>query len=96
MIEGVIDLREVTADHVMTPRTEMVCLPIDATAEEAIESSGGRGLSRLPVYSTTPDEIVGVLYVKDLLPFLGKEEPPTVNKPIDTRPRNVPEPGRSC
>ena len=79
MIEGVIDLREVTADHVMTPRTEMVCLPVDASAEEAIERAKGRGLSRLPVYGSTPDEILGVLYVKDLLPFLGKDEPPAVN-----------------
>jgi CBS domain containing-hemolysin-like protein len=80
MIEGVIDLREVTADHIMTPRTEMVCLPIRATAQEAIESSKGRGLSRLPIYRETPDDIVGVLYVKDLLPYLGQEEMPPIEK----------------
>ena len=80
MIEGVIDLREVTADHVMTPRTELVCLPVDTTAEEAVERASGRGLSRMPVYGAMPDDILGVLYVKDLLPFIGKDAPPAINK----------------
>ena len=70
MIEGIIDLREVDADHIMTPRTEMVTLPIEATFEEAIERARERGLSRLPVYRETPDDIAGVLYMKDLLPYL--------------------------
>ena len=78
MIEGVIDLREVTADHIMTPRTEMICLPIDAPVEEALERSRERGLSRLPVYRDTPDDIAGVLYMKDLLPYLGKESTPPI------------------
>ena len=78
MIEGVIDLRDVTADHIMTPRTEMVCLAVETSAEESIERAGQDGLSRLPVYRGTPDEILGVLYVKDLLPYLGKSKPPAI------------------
>jgi len=78
MIEGIIDLRAVTADHVMTPRTEMICLPIDAPVEEALARSRERGLSRLPVYRDTPDDIAGVLYMKDLLPYLGKPTTPPI------------------
>ena len=78
MIEGIIDLREVTADHIMTPRTEMVSVPVDASATDAIDLAADRGLSRLPVYRETPDEIIGILYVKDLLPYLGKDVMPTV------------------
>jgi len=76
MIEGVIDLREATAGQIMTPRTEMICIPVDATIPEAVERARERGLSRLPVYRGTPDDIVGILYTKDLLPYLGGGEPP--------------------
>ena len=75
-----MDLREVTADHVMTPRTEMVCLQVGTTAAEAIGAARGRGLSRLPIYRDTPDDIVGVLYIKDLLPLFGKEDVPPVER----------------
>ncbi|MDH3592533.1 MAG: hemolysin family protein [Planctomycetota bacterium] len=78
MIEGVMDLREVTAEHVMTPRTELVCVTADAAIREAIEKSQEGGLSRLPVYRGTPDEIVGVLYMKDLLPHWGSSSPPAI------------------
>jgi len=78
MIEGVIDLHDVTADHIMTPRTDLVCLPIESTATEAIEKTRERGLSRVPVYRETPDDITGVLYTKDLLPHIGKPEIPPI------------------
>jgi CBS domain containing-hemolysin-like protein len=80
MIEGVMDLGEVTAEQVMTPRTELVCLPVGTTVEQAIERSQERGLSRLPVYRGTPDDIVGVLYMKDLLPYLGRGETPAIER----------------
>ena len=78
MIEGIIDLRDIDADHIMTPRTEMVSLPLDSTFEDAIERARERGLSRLPVYRETPDDIAGVLYMKDLLPYLGHETTPPI------------------
>ncbi|MHC4549760.1 MAG: hemolysin family protein [Planctomycetota bacterium] len=90
MIEGVMDLSEVSADEVMTPRTDLVCLPVDATVQEAIARAQERGLSRLPVYRGTPDEIVGVLYMKDLLPYLGRGEVPAIEA-IVRRPLFVPQ-----
>jgi len=90
MIEGVMDLREVTAEHVMTPRTELVCVRADASAAEAIERAKERGLSRLPVYRDTPDDILGVLYVKDLLEPLARGKMPAV-KTIMRHPFFVPE-----
>jgi len=84
MIEGVIDLRDVTAAHIMTPRTEMVALAIDATVEDALASSRERGLSRLPVYRDTPDDVAGVLYMKDLLPYLGKDSTPPIHDLLRT------------
>jgi len=90
MIEGIIDLRAIDADHIMTPRTEMVTLPIEATFEEAIERSRERGLARLPVYRGTPDDIAGVLYMKDLLPYLGHGTTPPIEGLLRT-PLFVPQ-----
>ena len=75
MIESIISFGDVSVSEVMTPRTEMVCLaledPLDSNLEKAIEC----GFSRIPVYSESKDNIVGILYVKDLLKSLyGKEE----------------------
>ena len=80
MIEGVMDLREATAEEVMTPRTEMISLPVNATVQEAVAKSIEHGHSRLPVYRDTPDDILGVLYVKDLLPALSRAEAPKLRK----------------
>ena len=90
MIEGVMDLGEVTAEQVMTPRTELVCLPVGTSVKQAIERSQERGLSRLPVYRGTPDDIVGVLYMKDLLPYLGRGETPAIER-IVRSPLFVPQ-----
>jgi CBS domain containing-hemolysin-like protein len=80
MIEGVIDLRDVTVDRVMTPRTEMVCIDVETGPEEAIARSLEDGLSRLPVFRGTPDDIVGILYVKDFLAHVGKGRLPAVSE----------------
>ena len=75
MIESIISFGDVSVSEVMTPRTEMICLeleePLDSNLEKAIDC----GLSRIPVYSESKDNIVGILYVKDLLKSLyGKED----------------------
>jgi len=90
MIEGVMDLREVTTEHVMTPRTEMVCLQVESSVSQAIVRAQENGHSRLPVYRDTPDDILGVLYVKDLLPYLGRGEQPPIQG-ILRRPFFVPQ-----
>jgi putative hemolysin len=51
----------------MTPRPEMVTLTLGATISEAIAVARSSGYSRIPVYEGTQDQVVGVLYVKDLL-----------------------------
>lgn len=90
MIRGVMDLQEIDAEHVMTPRTEMITLPIDATVQDAIDRTRERGLSRLPIYRETPDDIAGVLYMKDLLPYLGHSEVPPIEGLLRT-PLFVPQ-----
>ncbi len=70
MIHAVIELGERRVHEVMVPRIAIVALPSDAQYEQAIDTIVGEGHSRVPVYEETVDEVVGILYAKDLLPFL--------------------------
>jgi putative hemolysin len=70
MIHAVIELGEQRVHEVMVPRTSMVTLPGTVSFEEAIETFVREGHSRVPVFDHSVDEIVGILYAKDLLPFL--------------------------
>jgi len=70
MIESVIETRSVTVGQVMTPRTEMVAVAADASLDQLKLTIQEHGHSRLPVYEESLDNIIGMLYVKDLLQFL--------------------------
>jgi len=90
MIEGVIDLHAVTAAEIMTPRTEMVSVPLEATAEQAAQVAVDHGLSRLPVRRGNPDDIAGIFYVRDLLPYWLRREPPPPLAKVMRQPFFVP------
>lgn len=66
-IENVFSFNDKTAGDVMTHRTEMASLPLDATFYETMELVNSEKYTRFPVYKETIDDIVGVLHVKDLL-----------------------------
>jgi putative hemolysin len=70
MINAVIELGERRVHEVMVPRIAIAALPSTATFEEATEMIIAAGHSRIPVYEESIDHIVGILYAKDLLPFL--------------------------
>lgn len=70
MIDGILSLEETTVRDIMVPRIDVVALERRATAREIIDTIVERGHSRLPVYQENLDRILGVLYVKDLLPFV--------------------------
>jgi putative hemolysin len=76
MINAVIELGERRVHEVMVPRVAMAALPDDATLEQAIDLVVEVGHSRIPVFHDTIDEIVGILYAKDLLPFLKSDAGP--------------------
>ncbi len=92
MIHAVIELGDLRVHEVMVPRIAMVALPASATFDEAIDRVIDEGHSRIPVYDETIDEIVGILYAKDLLPFLksGAPERPILRTLLRT-PVFVPE-----
>ncbi len=69
MIESVMELDEMQVGQIMTPRTEIVSLPTTATLFEAKDLIAKEGHSRIPVCEESLDNVVGVLYAKDLLNF---------------------------
>lgn len=73
MIESVIEFGDTTVNEVMTARPDIIGLPIDSSLERVrglIEESGH---SRIPVYEGSLDHIVGVLYARDLLKYVGEK-----------------------
>ena len=70
MIHAVIELGERRVHEVMVPRTDIAGLSVDAPFDTALDRIIEQGHSRLPVWERSVDEIVGILYAKDLLPFL--------------------------
>jgi CBS domain containing-hemolysin-like protein len=92
MINAVIELGDRRVHEVMVPRIAMVSLPSSATFDDALGTIIEAGHSRVPVYEGSVDEIVGILYAKDLLPFLKSTvtQPPGLRTLLRT-PVFVPE-----
>ncbi len=74
MIENVLELGETAADEIMTPRTDLIAVSADADLATVLEVIRRAGHSRLPVYEETIDNIVGLIYAKDLLDEIGKDD----------------------
>lgn len=74
MLHSVFDFSETVASDVMTPRTEMVCLPASATVNEFVNVALEHGHSRLPVYETDIDSIFGMVHIRDALHALLVEK----------------------
>lgn len=72
MIENVLVLDETTAAEIITPRTELVAVDVNSTLDEVLTKITGEGHSRLPVYEEKIDNIIGLVYAKDLLTQIGK------------------------
>lgn len=70
MIKGVVELSETTVKEVMVPRIDVVFLSKDIVPAEMFEMIINCGHSRFPVYDDTIDNVIGILYAKDLLKYL--------------------------
>jgi len=67
MIENIIELRDTDVAEIMTPRLDMTSVDLHGPLEKTIQTALESGHSRLPVYRGTRDDIVGILYVRDLV-----------------------------
>jgi len=93
MIEGVMELGDAVVSHIMTPRTDIHMIPASLPWDEVIESMIEAGHTRVPVYDKSRDDIIGILYIKDLLPELAKgpDEPRRPLTALLRKPIFVPE-----
>jgi putative hemolysin len=74
MINNIFDFDDMKASDIMTHRTDVVAADVnDTTLEEFMSLAIEHGRSRIPLYDEDIDKIVGIVYVKDLLKYVGKE-----------------------
>ncbi|MEW5958061.1 MAG: hemolysin family protein [Chloroflexota bacterium] len=75
MLRNAFRLRELTARQVMVPRTRLVAAALDSTVNELIDKACAEGYSRIPLYQSSIDNIVGFVHIKDLLRLHLQEQP---------------------
>ena len=90
MIRGVVELADTTVKEVMVPRIDVVFVSIDTPIGELVETLTQCGHSRVPVYQDTIDNVVGVLYAKDLLRYIYTEKKIDISS-IIRKPYFVPD-----
>ncbi len=73
MLEGIIKFGGKTVEEVMTARVDMTDIEIRTDFKELLDTIIETGYSRLPVYDSNEDDIKGIIYSKDLLPYIGQE-----------------------
>ena len=74
LVHGLFSFAERTANQVMVPRTKVVGVPIEASAQEVIALLAEEGHTRMPIYEGSLDHIKGVLHAKDVIPLLANPE----------------------
>ena len=91
MLRNLLHFSEHDADDVAIPRGEIIAIRASASWDEVIEAFAEHGHSRLPVYGDTLDEVVGMVLIKDVFPFLAKGTPPEDWTTLMRQPLFVPQ-----
>lgn len=86
-----LNLADLTAENVMTPRVQVVALDVQATCEDVANATRATGLSRFPVYRGNLDSVVGVAHIKDVVAVPAESRPRTPVSQIMREPLFVPE-----
>ncbi len=74
LISSIVSFRTVAVHEVMTPRVDMVAVSSDTDFDELLQIISSSGHSRLPLYRNGLDDIIGIIYAKDLLPSIQNKE----------------------
>lgn len=72
MINNIFEFDDLDAGDIMTHRVDMTAVDVSESIDELIDEAVREGYSRIPVYEEDPDNIIGIVYVKDLLKYVGK------------------------
>lgn len=79
MIANILDFNDTAAGEIMTHRTDIAAVPDDSGITQVVAVALEHGCSRVPVYHEDIDSVVGICYVKDLLPYVGVTVPKAVS-----------------
>lgn len=72
LLEGILEFGDTTASEVMTPRIDITDIDIASSFDEVMKIVIESGFARIPVYEGSQDNIKGILYARDLLPYVGR------------------------
>lgn len=86
-----LNLADLTAENVMTPRVQVIALDVQATCEDVANATRATGLSRFPVYHGNLDSVVGVAHIKDVVAIPAESRPRTPVSQIMREPLFIPE-----
>lgn len=86
MLEGILKFGDTTASEIMTPRVDIVGIDFDMTFAEVMQVVVEKGYSRLPVFGDSQDDIRGVLYARDLLPYINVGDSKTATADVAAGP----------
>ncbi|MFE9097560.1 hemolysin family protein [Streptomyces sp. NPDC007264] len=86
-----LNLADLTAENVMTPRVQVVALDVLATCEDVANATRATGLSRFPVYRSSLDSVVGIAHIKDVVSVPAEERPHRSVTQVLREPLFVPE-----
>jgi CBS domain containing-hemolysin-like protein len=91
MIRSIFSLRSTVVREIMVPRIDMACVSVEATVREILETILACGHSRIPVFENSVDNVIGLLYAKDLLKYWGLDEELLKIRSIMRPPYFIPE-----
>ena len=74
LLEGILSFGDKTVSDIMRPRVDVVDIDQDDDFDQVVRKVIDTGYSRMPVYEETPDNIKGILYAKDILPYIGTRD----------------------
>lgn len=95
MVRGVLEMSDQTVRELMTPRTDITAVPVEATFNDVMRLVSRSGYSRIPLYEGSLDRIVGVVYAKDLLAYVSNGSVTPALTAIARPPYVVPETKRA-
>ncbi len=91
LIHRVFELADTPVNDIMTPRVDMFCLPLSTDPQALRREIVEQGYSRIPLYGTGPDDVVGILYARDLLGLMAEGRSPGSVESLLRKPYFVPE-----
>jgi len=91
MIHSIFDFKDKTVHEIMIPRVDMIALPTDATIDVIMDLIKDQQYSKIPIFKESVDNIKGILYAKDLIPYLVGSRPQINLLALTREPFFVPE-----